>query len=119
MNQLSFPAEHRIALYDRRRDRHNAYREWAYELLGGKCHACGSTSSVRHRFIDPSHLLATRYRTNPATLLRRICREPDLRMALYLICRECRVAHRSIAPQTTNPATPGPKPLHSACLEER
>ena len=101
----------RMVLYDYYRDRRNAYQKKAYQQLGGHCVLCDSTAGLRHRFIDPNHALAIRYKTNPITLYRKICNEPSVRIAVCLVCRECRVAHRSIAQPIENTTTPGYKPL--------
>jgi len=101
MNFRKATAERRIALYNQRSSLQAAYREKAYGILGGKCAICGSVETLRHRFYDASHLLVARTRTNPISLFRCLFRKPELAENLYLICRECRIAHR----------TPAPKPL--------
>lgn len=116
---MSIPitAERRITRLDQYKKRRTAYRLQAYELLGGRCSLCGSTENLRHRFFDPTHPLANRYRTNPGTLYRRILREPTLKSDLYLLCRECRIAHRSPTPAQATSGTPGPKTLPISRIE--
>ena len=108
----------RMALYDYYRDRRNAYQKRAYQELGGRCVLCGSSAGLRHRSIDPNHGLSNRYKTNPITLYRKICNESSVRTAVCLLCRECRVAHRSIAQPIENTAAPGYKPLEQSHLYE-
>jgi hypothetical protein len=108
----------RMALYDYYRSRREAYQKKAYRELGGQCVLCGSTDGLRHRFIDPNHGLSCRYKTNPITLYRRICNEPTVRSAVCLVCRECRVAHRSIGQPVENTTAPGNKPLEQSHLYE-
>jgi len=117
MKSNAITTTRRMALYDYYRDRRNAYQKKAYQVLGGKCALCGSTDGLRHRFLDSDSQLSSRYKTNPITLYRKICYEPSVRTAVCLVCRECRVAHRSIAPPIENTAIPGPKPLHIARME--
>lgn len=108
----------RMALYDYYRDRRNAYQKRAYQMLGGQCVLCGSTDGLRHRFTDRDHPLTSRYQTNPVTLYRKICNESSVRTAVCLLCRECRVAHRSIAQPIENTTAPGHKPLEQSHLYE-
>lgn len=103
-----------MALYDYYRNRREAYRKKAYEELGGQCSLCSSTVGLRHRFINPNHLLARGYQTNPATLFRKICNEPSVRSAVCLVCRECRVAHRTIALPIERETAPGNRPLEQS-----
>ena len=91
MNFSFVPINSKIALYDHYRAHRMAYRDQAYELLGGRCGICGSTNNLRHRFRDPSHPLKNSYRTNPVTLFRRLCLEPELRSVVRLLCRACRL----------------------------
>jgi hypothetical protein len=88
---LYIPANYRIALYDHSKKRRLAYKQEAYEILGNRCQLCGSSQSLSHRFNDINNPLKERYRTNPATLFRRICLEPTLRGELHLLCRGCRL----------------------------
>lgn len=111
MTDSTIPAEHLLALYDYNKSRRDAYKEKAYTILGSKCSLCGSADTLRHRFIDPCHPLAGRYQTNPVTLFRRICHEPELQNDLYLICRECRIGCRGAMQHQDGDATPGHKPL--------
>lgn len=108
----------RMALYDYYRTRREAYQKKAYQVLGGKCVLCGSTAGLRHRVIDPNSQLSSSYKTNPVTLYRKICTEPPVRTAVCLVCRECRVAHRSIAQPIVNASAPGYKPLEQSHLSE-
>ena len=107
MNTSPIPIGPRIVLYDHYKDRRRAYQEAAFNLLGGKCQLCASTENLRHRFIDRAHPLATRYRTNPATLFRRISLEPSLREALHLLCRECRLSIRISKESISNSTNQG------------
>src|SRR5580658_7365249 len=107
MKVPSIPIGPRIALYDHHKNLRIACQEAAYQLLESKCHTCGSTDCLRHRFINPNHPLVNRYRTNPTTLFRRIFREPGLRAELRLLCRECRLSTRVPNSSTPNPANPG------------
>jgi hypothetical protein len=111
MTVSRIPAEHLRALYDYNKARREAYKEQAYMILGAKCSLCGSTDTLRHRFVDEFDPRANQYRTNPITLFRRICIEPELRNDLYLICRECRIALSAATTRKNCNPTPGYKPL--------
>jgi hypothetical protein len=111
------PAEHLVALYDHNKNRRIEYQQEAYRILGGKCSLCGSSNILRHRFIDPLHPLANRYRTNPVTLFRRICMDLDLRNDLRLICRECRLALHRTNPKNAGDVTPNQKSLDKTTME--
>jgi hypothetical protein len=95
MKSPVFSAVHRIALYDYVRNRRHELQKDAYRLLGGKCAICGSSEQLRLRFIQSNNPLAKKYHHSPATLHRRICREPELRRELHLLCRVCRLDGRS------------------------
>lgn len=117
MKVSRIPAEHLVALYDHYKDRRAAYRKEAYQILGDKCSLCGSTESLRHRFNNPCDPRASQYRTNPVTLFRRICLELKLRKELYLICRECRIAHGGATSSNSGDLTPVQNPLDNPSTE--
>src|SRR5256885_15376317 len=82
-----------LSIYSRLRRLH--YRDLAYEALGAKCASCGTDASPQNEprlaFLDKSDPLKARYRTNPSTLHRRLCREPQLRDRVTLLCHLCRL----------------------------
>lgn len=86
------PLEGRIALYDYRKERQSLYRAAAFHEMGDSCDRCGSDVGLRIRFCDADDPLALKYRTNPVTLHRRICTEPEIRERVHLLCRRCRLA---------------------------
>ena len=86
------PLAGRMALYDYRKKREAEYKAKAFEALGGKRAACGAVETLRVRFVNSDHPLSAYYRTNPATLYRRICLEDDVRQAVHLLCRSCRLS---------------------------
>ena len=108
----------RMALYDYYRSRREAYQKKAYKELGDQCVLCGSTDGLRHRFIDSNHPLTSRYQTNPVTLYRKICNEQEVRSAVCLVCRECRIAHHSIGQPVEDTAAAGYKLLEQSHLSE-
>jgi hypothetical protein len=92
MINTSVPAVHRIALYDHVRNRRVHYQQQAFKLLGGKCANCECAEGLRLRFLHHGNSLAKKYQHSPSTLHRRICREPELRKEINLLCRACRLA---------------------------
>jgi hypothetical protein len=89
------PAVHRIALYDHVRNLRLQLQNEAFAVLGNKCAICGSLENLRLTFIQFDNPLARKYQHSPSTLHRRICREPEIREAVRLLCRPCRLDRRS------------------------
>jgi hypothetical protein len=85
--------EDRMALYNYFKTRRLAYRAEALRALGSQCSLCGGLDDLRVRFKDRANELRDKYRSNPVTLYRRLCNEPELREQLMLLCRSCRLSH--------------------------
>lgn len=77
------------------RSRRLDYQRKARKILGNACSRCGCPhspdSALKLRFVAFDDPLKLKYKTNPVTLHRRLCREPDLRDRIELICPICSI----------------------------
>jgi hypothetical protein len=95
MAVLTWAAEQRRSFYQYVKDRKRLFRDRACIILGRRCHYCGVEDSpddqLRIRFVDPNDPLKDKYQSNPGTLHRRLCFEPELHSRVILLCQLCRL----------------------------